>query len=112
MRSQKLHNASFKKDKEKWLFTKEKRKSRKRRLRATATSCWSPSAILYLSHNIAQGYKRQMEDMKRQMEAEMNEMEEKLRTAAKIMVLKEREYWKSDRETMRPMKSIEQSDQV
>eukprot|EP00064_Thunnus_orientalis_P006035 superscaffoldBa00000611_g6049 len=35
--------------------------------------------------------------MRRHMKAEMQEMEEKLRTAAKIMVLKERESWRSER---------------
>ena len=38
--------------------------------------------------------------MRRLMEAEMREMEEKLKTAAKIMVLKERESWKCDRQQL------------
>ncbi|XP_070783599.1 probable DNA double-strand break repair Rad50 ATPase [Enoplosus armatus] len=41
-----------------------------------------------------------MEDMRRRMEAERKEREEKLRTAAKIMVLKEREACKADTQTL------------
>ncbi|XP_044224743.1 vicilin-like seed storage protein At2g18540 [Thunnus albacares] len=45
-------------------------------------------------------YNRGMEKMRKHMEAEMQEKEEKLRTAAKIMVLKDMESWRSDREQL------------
>ncbi|XP_044192935.1 golgin subfamily A member 6-like protein 22 [Thunnus albacares] len=45
-------------------------------------------------------YNRGMEEMRKLMEGEMKEREQKLRTAAKIMVLKERETWRSDREQL------------
>ncbi|KAM7396124.1 hypothetical protein PAMP_019192 [Pampus punctatissimus] len=50
--------------------------------------------------HVAQDYNRGMEDMRRLMEAEMIEREKKLRTAVEIMVLKERESWKSDQQQL------------
>ncbi|CAK6962019.1 golgin subfamily A member 6-like protein 22 [Scomber scombrus] len=45
-------------------------------------------------------YHRGMEDMRRHMEGEMMEMEDKLKTIAKLMVLKERKTWASEREQL------------
>eukprot|EP00064_Thunnus_orientalis_P006036 superscaffoldBa00000611_g6050 len=56
--------------------------------------------IIPPEHHVTQDYNKGMEDMRRLMEAEMREMEEKLRTATKIMVLKERESWKSERQQL------------
>ena len=54
--------------------------------------------MCFFAH-VAQDYNRRMEDM-RLMVAEKREMEEKLRTATKIIVLKERESWQRDRQQL------------
>ncbi|KAK2837737.1 hypothetical protein Q5P01_014949 [Channa striata] len=48
----------------------------------------------------SRGVNRELEDMRRQMEAKVKEMEVKLRTATKIIVLKERDIWQQDREQL------------
>eukprot|EP00064_Thunnus_orientalis_P019895 superscaffoldBa00005192_g20026 len=68
---------------------------------ATELLCDGASVILQVGNaEWTMDYNRGMVKMRKHMEAEMQEKEEKLRTAAKIMVLKEMESWRSDREQL------------
>ncbi len=48
----------------------------------------------------AQEFDKTTENMKRQIEAERTKVEDKLRIAAKLMVLKERESWAKERQQL------------